>query len=1152
MGACFVSIALAYCPAKAANWPTYLHDNHRNAVTSEKLAPPLSLVWVHSARYAPQSAWPAPAKQDFYHGGRRLDPRAIFDRAYQVVVASGSLYYASPANHEVYCLDVGTGKVQWGFFAAGPVRLAPTIWEDKVYFGSDDGWVYCLSARDGALVWKYRPGPGSRLLPGNGHVISLWPVRSGVLIEGNIAYACAGLFPDQGVYLCALEANSGKELWKKKVGCSSQGYLVTAGGRLFVPTGRTGPAVFERESGKSARGNLSGASGTYLVATGDKLFFQRTHYQRSLGVAGTTYTHPADFVVLKAGVAYFHGKRDISALNFDHYPAWREELDELESRRRKIVRQDPEPSDSNKQEYELDKVLRRLDELEKKLEACLLWKRMPGMPSYSFILAGDVLFSGRDGEVVAISIEDGKEVWSGQVSGKAYGLAAAQGRLFVSTDKGKIYCFMPGRRPEARQVAFATEASPYPKDARTSWCARTAEAVVEAVVRNLTTRKGYCLVLGFGEGRLAYEIARRTDFKVVGVEADGEKVERAREVLDQAGLYGRIVVHHGSLEKLPYPKYFANLIVLDGVFGNGKAAVSPTEVYRVLRPYGGVVAIVQPEGTSRLEAPEVKKWMKQATPGGGAIASSAGLLGVIRRGVVPGAGEWTHQYADPSNVACSRDELTGDGMELLWFGDPGPRSIIDRHNRTMAPLVKEGRLFVPANERIIALDPYNGTRLWSLEVPGSRRVGVLKDSGHMVVSDDYVYIVVKDKCWAVNVKTGKREFTLALPQLVEGEKREWGYIAVAGDQVFGTGQRPGASFNEHRNMCPILEGDFRLVIISEYLFSLDRKSGREQWHYRKGAIFNSGIAMGGGRLYFIESRNQEATAENKTGRMRIDKFLGGENYLVALEAQTGKTLWQTPVRLPFEHIVYLCYANDIVLAVGTFNRSVAGSARAHYGLRAYYAATGEPRWSRDFSTRSGPGGSHGEQWQHPVIIGDEVFAKYYACNLQTGEPLRGWKFSGGGGCGNLSASSSLLCWRGGSPQIFNLNTDQRIRLNRVNRPGCFINIIPAGGIISIPESSAGCTCNYPLQTSLAYVPGNGLKVAIHPFYRQFTDRVTVTLHPVIEGVCIRYTLDGSDPTENSTLYVEPFELTRTTTVKTRLWGAGESGRTVVLATFTKR
>jgi hypothetical protein len=54
--------------------------------------------------------------------------------------------------------------------------------------------------------------------------------------------------------------------------------------------------------------------------------------------------------------------------------------------------------------------------------------------------------------------------------------------------------------------------------------------------------------------------------------------------------------------------------------------------------------------------------------------------------------------------------------------------------------------------------------------------------------------------------------------------------------------------------------------------------------------------------------------------------------------------------------------------------------------------------------------------------------------------------------------------------MFDLNSGTGAPLNYVSRPGCFINIIPAGGVISLPEASAGCTCSYPLQASFAYVP----------------------------------------------------------------------------------
>jgi len=80
----------------------------------------------------------------------------------------------------------------------------------------------------------------------------------------------------------------------------------------------------------------------------------------------------------------------------------------------------------------------------------------------------------------------------------------------------------------------------------------------------------------------------------------------------------------------------------------------------------------------------------------------------------------------------------------------------------------------------------------------------------------------------------------------------------------------------------------------------------------------------------------------------------------------------------------------------------------------------------------------------------------------------------GGGCGTLSASASCLFYRSGNPILLDLLEDRRLPLNRVSRSGCWVNIIPAGGLVLIPESSSGCTCAYPLQTSFAYAPKDSL------------------------------------------------------------------------------
>ncbi len=56
-------------------------------------------------------------------------------------------------------------------------------------------------------------------------------------------------------------------------------------------------------------------------------------------------------------------------------------------------------------------------------------------------MAGDTLFAGGSDQVFAYSTADGKELWSATVTGNAHGLAVANGRLFVSTDRGIIHCF---------------------------------------------------------------------------------------------------------------------------------------------------------------------------------------------------------------------------------------------------------------------------------------------------------------------------------------------------------------------------------------------------------------------------------------------------------------------------------------------------------------------------------------------------------------------------------------------------------------------------------------------------------------------------------------------------------------------------------------
>jgi len=82
-----------------------------------------------------------------------------------------------------------------------------------------------------------------------------------------------------------------------------------------------------------------------------------------------------------------------------------------------------------------------LDDNSRQQEACVRWTVESGHP-HAMILAGGHLVCGGDGEIVVRDAEDGSVRWRAPVDGRAEGLAAARGRVYVSTDRGAIHCFV--------------------------------------------------------------------------------------------------------------------------------------------------------------------------------------------------------------------------------------------------------------------------------------------------------------------------------------------------------------------------------------------------------------------------------------------------------------------------------------------------------------------------------------------------------------------------------------------------------------------------------------------------------------------------------------------------------------------------------------
>ncbi len=181
MNRALLAVAWLLLPACASistaeDWPVYRHDNCRSGRTSESLdTKGLYEHWVWRSPQPPETAWAGPPKWDAYHNIMSLPDLRDYDWAFHTVVAEGCVWFGSSADDSVYCLDAATGKEKWRYTTDGPVRIAPSYADGKIYFGSDDGYAYCLRASDGALVWKMSPAsPGRRVL-NNGRLIPLLP-----------------------------------------------------------------------------------------------------------------------------------------------------------------------------------------------------------------------------------------------------------------------------------------------------------------------------------------------------------------------------------------------------------------------------------------------------------------------------------------------------------------------------------------------------------------------------------------------------------------------------------------------------------------------------------------------------------------------------------------------------------------------------------------------------------------------------------------------------------------------------------------------------------------------------------------------------------------------------------------------------------------
>jgi len=141
------------------------------------------------------------------------------------VAAEGLVLVAEIERHTLHALSPADGSPVWTFTADGRIDSPPTLYEGLCLFGTRNGFVYCLRASEGVLVWRFRAAPRDRRLFSYGQIESVWPVHGSVLVDDTLtngiatAYVAAGrsASTDGGIRLYALAPRTGKVRHKAEI-----------------------------------------------------------------------------------------------------------------------------------------------------------------------------------------------------------------------------------------------------------------------------------------------------------------------------------------------------------------------------------------------------------------------------------------------------------------------------------------------------------------------------------------------------------------------------------------------------------------------------------------------------------------------------------------------------------------------------------------------------------------------------------------------------------------------------------------------------------------------------------------------------------------------------------------------------------------------
>jgi len=237
---------------------------------------------------------------------------------------------------------------------------------------------------------------------------------------------------------------------------------------------------------------------------------------------------------------------------------------------------------------------------------------------------------------------------------------------------------------------------------------------------------GLIVCIGCDEPEFLTELGGDDSRLVHALDTDPARIARARAVLREKKLYGKISVDTWDGRHLPYADNLVNLLICTG----DDLPVTEEEAMRVLAPDGALCATRDGKWTTtRKPRPE-------------------------------GMDDWTHYLYDASNNAVSKDRLVGPPGGLQWVAAPRFSRSHEQLASISAVVVAGGRIFsiedhgpiesvaFPPKWVLVARDAFNGITLWEREMGTWEwhlhlfRAGPAHLSRRLVAIGDRVYVTL--------------------------------------------------------------------------------------------------------------------------------------------------------------------------------------------------------------------------------------------------------------------------------------------------------------------------------------------------------------------------------------------------------------------------